>query len=228
MIIKFGPTIVGARGSLGGITFSANLAGAYAKMWARPPKTRTAAQATTGNTLGIAAQHWRTLSPANITAWNLWASTTAPARFNSLGIAITLSGFQWFVELSTKLLMNAATIIDTAPVLAEPAVATPILFNIRETGTGTTGITFTNDTFLVDFAVIRLAQGASVGQQSFARPNYYVFRRAPFSGASIEFSADVEGIWGLIQLERSWFAQLSRINPEGLEGPSGIIRSETI
>ena len=228
MIIKFGPTIVGARGSIGGLTFSANLAGPYAKTWQRPPKTRTPAQAATGNTLGIAAQHWRTLSGANQTAWNLWASTTAPARFNSLGQAITLSGFQWFVEMSTKLLFNAATIIDTAPLLVEPAVATPIVFNIRETGTGTTGITFTLDTFVVDFAVIRLAQGATEGQNSFARPNYYVFRRAPFSGAVIEFSADIEGIWGLIQLQRSWFAQLSRINPEGLEGPSGTIRSLTI
>jgi hypothetical protein len=43
-IVSFGAPITGMRGSIGGITYSGNKSGAYAKIWAKSANVRTPKQ----------------------------------------------------------------------------------------------------------------------------------------------------------------------------------------
>lgn len=226
-IIRFGPTVVGIRGTTGGVTFSANRAGPYIKPWQRGPKVRSASQASRGNVMTNMAGEWRNITQAQRDAWDTWAAGSAPARFNSLGEPLNLSGFAWFVEMNSQLTYYGAAIRSAAPTLAEPAAPTISSFTVLESGTGDSVLGYPNNTFLNDFRRFAFAQSNSQAANSFARAQYFVFNRGMVGGSASTVQSNLEQRWGLIQLGRRWFVQMARVNAEGLAGPSALALADT-
>lgn len=99
-ILKFGTLVTGARGTLGGITFSANKAGPYCKPWAAPPKTTTTKRSVIQGEFAGFGSAWSALSAAQRTAWNDFGAAAGQAQTNALGETYYLSGWQWFVKLN--------------------------------------------------------------------------------------------------------------------------------
>jgi len=95
-IIKFGITIVGARGEVGGGVFSANASGPYLKSWQYPVVKRTADELHQRARLAELPTAWRGLTAAIRTAWNTLAASAPYARTNSLGETYNLTGYQMF------------------------------------------------------------------------------------------------------------------------------------
>lgn len=132
--IKLGPMIVGIRGTIAGITFSANQSGDYAKKWARSSNPRTALQTTQRNRLAAFASVWRNLTAAQRTAWATYAALPAQQLTDSLGLAYFTTGFNWFVSVNTNLQQAALLQRNDPPVLVRP---TAPIFNTAATAATT-------------------------------------------------------------------------------------------
>jgi len=101
-LIKLGETLSGIRGTIGGITFSQNQSGPYAKHWARPVDPYTLPQQTKRNQISRWARTWSTLSDSQRDAWNAFAETDPEPNTNPLGDTIPHSGFHYFVRCNIR------------------------------------------------------------------------------------------------------------------------------
>lgn len=134
MILKFAAPISGARGTLGGIVFSANKAGPYAKQWAPPSQPRTTNQTAQRTQLSKIPALWAALSSAQKTAWDTFAALPAQDLTNSLGETYSLSGYGWFTKCNVRLLVIGRATIQAVPVTARPAAPSFIEFHITPPG----------------------------------------------------------------------------------------------
>jgi hypothetical protein len=100
--IKLGVTVVGIRGTLGGITFSANKAGPFARIHSMGSNPRTAPQSIQRSNLATQAQSWRDVSFDDQYQWSLVNDSPPEIVVNSLGEIVALSGFQWFLKMQTR------------------------------------------------------------------------------------------------------------------------------
>lgn len=144
MIIKFGVAVVGARGTAGGLTFSANAFGPYAKTWSRSANQRTTAQSTQRGILGSFAKGWDALTGPQRNGWIAYSRDPAQDLINSLGETYSASGFNWYVRINTHLTIAGAAARDVAPTLTRPLAPIIQLVQMRVGGTPTQSvITFT-------------------------------------------------------------------------------------
>ena len=97
-IIKFGITVVGVRGTVGGGTFSANKSGPYLKAWQYPVVSNTSPELLQRARLSEIPTQWRAFGPSIRTAYDTLAASGAYDRVNSLGITYQLSGYQLFAS----------------------------------------------------------------------------------------------------------------------------------
>ncbi len=227
-ILKFGPTVVGLRGTLGGITFSANKSGPYARNWQRPPKVQTLAQNAVSVDLSTVAKRWADITPAERTDWDTWAAGPAPARFNSLGEPLDLSGFNWFCGLNTKLLLLSESIIDSAPLLTEPAAPAITLWRVSDDNTPTTQLNWTGGDFVGFWLQAEVAQAFTLGAQSFARNNYKIITKKTLGAGGTNMFGVMNTAFGELSLGRLWFLRARKINFEGLVGPTFEAVTETV
>jgi hypothetical protein len=92
----FGPTVVGLRGTIGGITFSANKSGPYAKAFGRPPYSAGPKMQLPRGLLVSTARAYAALTPAEKAAWKAYALAPVEPDYDPWGSLRYLSGFQWW------------------------------------------------------------------------------------------------------------------------------------
>lgn len=134
-ITKLGPPIAGIRGTIGGITYSENKGGTYAKLWAPPVNPRSPNQQTERAYLSRMPGLWRALSDAQRAAWDTFAALPAQELFNPLGESYYASGFGWFCKCNVRLLRMARATIQAVPTQARPAAPTIDGFRVTLAGT---------------------------------------------------------------------------------------------
>lgn len=120
-IIKLAAPVAGIRGSVGGIIYSANQSGPYARAYAKGADPRSQKQTTQRATLAGNTRAWADLSDAQRLAWDTWAALPAQAKTNPLGETYYCSGFQWFVTVQ-----NWLATVGRVPTFAPPAGLRPI------------------------------------------------------------------------------------------------------
>jgi hypothetical protein len=112
--IKFGPMISEIRGAIGGVVFSRNASGAYARKNTAPVNPQTERQMTQRAILATLSEAWRSLTQSMQEAW-----TTAAAEFtttNVFGDSRTYTGLQLFMSLNlNRRLFNPVASLLTAP-----------------------------------------------------------------------------------------------------------------
>ncbi len=119
-ITKLGPLLSGIRGTVGGVTFSENGAGTFAKIWSPPSQPMTEKQTTQRSHLSRIPDLWRALTTVQKDAWATFAALPAQELFNSLGVSYYNSGYLWFAKCNTRLLR-----IGRSPIVAVPSQARP-------------------------------------------------------------------------------------------------------
>jgi len=120
-LIKYSSLVDGIRGTVGGVTFSANRAGPYAKEWAGPTNPRSSLQSKTRAQLGCLPTYWRALEQGERDGWDTWAADPAQEKTNSLGEAYYVSGFNQFLACNIRMLTTDHALQETAPVGAYPS-----------------------------------------------------------------------------------------------------------
>lgn len=102
-------------GSLAGQTSSRNRFGQYRRTRAVPVNVNSSAQQATRSNLSSQAIAWRSLSDVQREAWTSYAADHP--RTNSLGQTITLTGFQMFVSVNSRLLSLGMDAVTATPSL---------------------------------------------------------------------------------------------------------------
>lgn len=98
--IQFGGLVDGVLGSIGGITFSVNRAGFYAKARRASTNPRSSTQSTVRRHLSAYPTLWRILTDPQRADWNTWAAAPEQDRIDYWGNTYHLTGFQAFVWIN--------------------------------------------------------------------------------------------------------------------------------
>lgn len=113
MKAKFGMMMVDGRGKLGGHVLSKNRGGAYARTKVSPINAQTAFQTAARSTLTYFAQSFRTLTAAQILAWN--GATNDFKGTDVFGDIKTPSGINLYVKLNANITNIGGVAIATPP-----------------------------------------------------------------------------------------------------------------
>lgn len=112
-LIRFGPMVADARGSIGGTTFSRNRSGAYTRGRVVPTNPNTTTQQQARANMTTAAQAWLALTATQRLNWNTYAANVN--RTNPMGDAFKWSGQQAFCACNTMRLAVGLAILTAAP-----------------------------------------------------------------------------------------------------------------
>lgn len=223
-IVKFGPTVVGLRGTVGGLTFTAGKAGPYCRAFALGAQPRVTKQQTQRAYLSNQAAAWRALTGAQQTTWVTYAALPAQALINSLGETYYASGFAWFVKCNVRLKRMALAAVVNAPIVARPAAPTltSLLFSI--TGAPSAGkVTWPLNTFLNYNQVTEMQIYNSVGRRV-AVSGYKEIRLLlvpdPLSN---NYQDQWQAVFGTVQLGQKGFIRMYRQTAEGDRSAAGAV-----
>ena len=165
-IIKLGATVVGIRGTVGGLTFSANKSGPLVRAWSKGSNPRTSFQTGQRSTIATIPALWTALTPAEQAAWDTFAALPAQDRTNRLGETFSASGFNWFTLINTRLLNIGRASRTAVPTQAVPAAPTISSLQLPFTTGQTAKIVYPSGTFDPDFdQIIELNIALSIGRQ---------------------------------------------------------------
>jgi len=142
-LIKFGGGVIQMAGSIAGNTFARNRYGNYVRARTKPTNPNTERQQTVRSALATLTARWsQTLSAAQRTAWDLYASSLVMT--NRLGEAMHLSGYNHYLRSNIILLQSALAPVDDGPVVFELPDQDPTFAVTGTAGGQTLDITFDN------------------------------------------------------------------------------------
>lgn len=118
-IIKLGATVVGVRGTLGGLTYSANRSGPYIRQYQRYAPSATRAMANQAADMARLGGLWSGLGASGRSGWDTLAALAPEPHYNSLGEYIDLTGWAYFVMCNRRRATVGVGDILTAPTGAQ-------------------------------------------------------------------------------------------------------------
>ena len=125
--IKFGNGWADARGKVGGVIYSKNKGGSYAKNYTKPANPRTPKQVAQRNIFSYVSSNWRMLTDGQRNSWNSAASQVPVS--NKVGEKIHLTGAQYFNKQNIDLFVSGVTTIATSPQMLVDIVGA-VVFNV--------------------------------------------------------------------------------------------------
>ncbi|KKM73428.1 hypothetical protein LCGC14_1410650 [marine sediment metagenome] len=229
-IIKFGPTVVGARGLIAGTIFSANRAGPYARGWSRGSNPQSALQQAQRGGLTAIAGEWRDLTQAQRDDWDDYADDPPQELTNSLGETYFISGFHWFIRINLHLIQGGDAQRVDAPTLARPAA--PVIAQLKCRITASAFDTFVNmdaaSPQLTDLHVVKSRLFFGLGVQVNAH-NFTFMTTEDLTGArSILFQEELEASFGTVVLSQKLFATVAIQDAHGQRGPIDTANVESV
>ena len=129
--VTYGSGVTDYKGSIGGITYQNNTAGAIARLRTRAVVNPTASQAAYQNRMSYLVSLWPTLTQVQKDAWDTFAA--ANDHTTPWGDIKTLSGYQWFLSCNLRRMLYHSTAIVVAPVWS--IQAPPDAFTIATSAT---------------------------------------------------------------------------------------------
>lgn len=145
-IIIPGPMVAEARGKLGGLIFSRNGGGTYAKTMAVPTNPQTILQGTVRADFAQLASEWsQVLTALERDSWIEYAGATPWT--NSLGQVINLTGTNWFIKLNALRLQAGLSVVIEPPVVgtSEPQDNSFVVSDVTPSTPGPGQVEFTFD-----------------------------------------------------------------------------------
>ncbi len=221
-IVKFGPTVVGARGTIAGTVFSANKSGPFARGWSRGSNPRSALQSAHRGVIGSMATTWRALTQAQRDDWIDYADDLPQQLTNSLGEDYFASGFNWYVRINEHLLANGDSLRVDAPTLARIAAPlTPTLVQLRATaGIGVSRIKFQPASPGLSRPHAVFARITTQGRTAVAHNFVFLILAIPDGIQSVFFQTELEASFGNIVLGQRMFWTAQSQDADGQRSPT--------
>lgn len=213
-LIKYGGGIVQMSGSIAGNTYARNRYGNYARARTKPTNPNTGGQVLVRSAMSECTERWSdTLTIAQRTAWNLYASSVAMK--NRLGETIHLSGFNHYIRSNSFRVAYSKTPVDDGPVIFELPAADPA-FTIA-LGEAAQQITVTfDDTMDWDnetggFLVYYQGQPQNAQRNFFAGPWKLLSFTAGVDGAPVASPVVEACVFAVAEGQRQWaYARILR------------------
>jgi len=119
--VRYGATVTGITGSIGGWTFSSNRSGNIIRTRGFPSKSSTQKQTTSHQAFISLLNQWQTVSFANKTLWDAFA--LANTKTTKFGDVRTLTGLNWYQSINSFYVLLGQAVIDAPPAhVLPPAV----------------------------------------------------------------------------------------------------------
>lgn len=219
--ILLGPTVIGIRGTVAGITFSQNGGGPYARGWHKPPNQKSTGQITARANLTNWAQQWRTLTSTQKASWNTYAALPAQQLTDSLGQPYYASGFNWYITTQINLAKIGGATTTTAPAGARPAIATSPSLEFRTTASGqaTRWRLAPASPNLALYHTIYALVVSTTGLDSFPATDFNVFTGIPNANRYLNFTTPLKDKFGDFYVGQKIFTSFAAIGNDGQMAP---------
>lgn len=180
-----GNFIAEARGAIGGVVYSRNRAGLYARNRSVPVQPNSVRQQEQKAYLTEVSQYWSsTLTVGQRTAWNSYAASTD--RINAVGEVFNWTGHQAFTAFNTMRLTAGQAIVPNPP--TTPGTGPQVTINGAIISAGTelniTSISGVTLTAGIDTITIRASAPVPAGVTFFKGP-YTLAVAMPISSATV-------------------------------------------
>ena len=225
--IKLGAFVVGARGTIGGVTFSQNSSGVYAKAYRSPTRQRTTAQQIQRASMSISANEWAKMTFAEINAWNTFAASIAPAEIDPFGDPYRITGYSWFSRSTAFRALTGLAPLIAAPIVYNVNVTAFTSMTIRSTASGLNSQyaypagTYDATKFLYIKAIKRNTTGPV--SSTVSMQNFIVDDNPP--ATQVFFQSELEAAFGEINVGQSMLFRIYVLDPDGyLSAPRAVKR----
>jgi len=227
-IIKIGAPLTGISGTIGGITYSRNSSGTYAKSWARGSNPKSELQTEQRSVISGLNFSWKQLTNSERAGWDTYAALTAQDLTNSLGETFSASGWNWFVKINSNLITTDKAERTTAPTGGTPTAVTLNSFVCNETGMGQAIIAWPGGSFSGTQIVV--VQGfKSISEARIVSGKIRSWKFSPGNpGAQTRVDEELDEIYGSRPLGSRWFASVQKQNSEGRRSTATTIQTNTV
>ena len=130
--VKFTAVVADMRNKLNGSVFARNRGGAYVRTKVTPLNPQSVRQVAARNLLTSLAQGFRSLSQAQITAWN--EAVTQWQTTDIFGDLVSPTGLALYVRLNSNISNGGGTLITTPPAPVGASALTEISLSAAVTG----------------------------------------------------------------------------------------------
>lgn len=200
-ICKFGTSVTGIRGTLGGATYSANKAGPYLRAWRMPALSQTSLQTRQRAALSRYGQLWRGMTSSLRADWGTWAALAAQARTNALGETYYLSGWQQFVAINQARFQVALAPTTAVPTIAMPNTPTILTLSAYATGgSANTTMTVNTNAFALKYGLVFAMLVNSIGIYLVPRSWRLIWYTSATSATSFNLQTAVDATFGLARV----------------------------
>lgn len=216
-IIRFGTTVIGIRGTIAGVTFSAGPSGPYAKTWRRPKNQTSAIAADTKRNITPYGALWSSMSTTLQNSWKSFAAAPPELDYNPLGIQYWLTGYQWLVRANVRRAALGLGPTTTVPLsLAVTAPATATLTAVAG-DPANVDVGWTSGDFPTTFAAFGyFAIYPSTGLLSFPGKGLLAWAAYMPSGTSADVSTLINSRFGTLPVGYTLFLNLHRFRTDGV------------
>jgi len=216
-IVKFGTTVVGVRGTIGGIVYSANASGPHARLWAKGSNPRSELQTLTRARISGLGVLWAALSDVEKAAWDYFGLHPPEFDTNSLGIRYYLTGWQWLVRVNQRRQSCGLGVTSVLPTNSGVAAAVTCVIEATALPGGTVTLTWTPGDFPGGFSgVLELGLHSTTGLVAKTAGFLQVYAQHEPAGSSADITAAVRARFGDLQLGWKLFGNLYRLRDDGV------------
>jgi hypothetical protein len=196
-LVKFGPAIANASGSIGGTVFSHNRGGSYMRTRVVPIKVENGYTMVVRDAMSQVSRLWGGLTNAQREAWREYSVITPSV--NRLGESKTLGGHVAFNKINARLIQQGATPIDVPPLTAPPDPLDTLSVAIG-VGAGTAIVTFTGTPLPAGVSLwLWAATVASPGVSYVANKWRLVYKSAAAAATGMDVMGELEDRFGTLQ-----------------------------
>lgn len=153
-VVRFGGVISGIRGTIGGVTFSANGTACYAKSWARPPAMNSEKQRLCRARLVLGAVAWAALDQGDKDAWDAFAADPNEMDYDFQGDQRFITGFQWFTRCASRRIGVGLEVSATPPSGVAATAVTGFGLTIYGGGAGGSVVSWDGSQFIEDDSAV--------------------------------------------------------------------------
>jgi hypothetical protein len=216
-IVKLGTTVIGIRGTIGGITYSSNAAGPYAKLWSRGPNPRSTLQAQTRGRISTIPGLWFLMDESLRQDWRDFAADPPELDYNSLGERIYLSGYAWLVRVNQRLKSCGLPLTTTVPDNSLPDPPASVTLTCSPLPVGPCSVEWPLPTYPSGTsAMLELAVHPTPGLLTKHSGFKLLFTEHEPSGTSADVTAQASSRFGNLPADWKIFASLYVLRDDGI------------
>ena len=216
-IVKFGTSVVGVRGTIGGITYSANASGPHARLWSKGSNPQSVLQSLTRGRISGLGALWAALDSAQKAAWKSFGLAPPETDTNSLGEVFRLTGWQWLVRVNQRRQSVGLTTTSTLP--TSSGVAAPLTCTIvaSELPAGTVTLGWTGGDFPAGYsAILMLGLHPTTGLVSKTTGLLQIYAEHEPAGTSADITEAVSTRFGSISAGWTLYAHVYKLRDDGV------------